>query len=55
MLELLAQGLRAPEIAERTGLSVPTVKSHQSAAYRKLDAHTAEDAVLRARKLGLIG
>ncbi|RDB64593.1 helix-turn-helix transcriptional regulator [Gordonibacter sp. 28C] len=55
VLELLAQGLRAPEIAERTELSVPTVKSHLAAAYRKLDAHTAEDAVLHARKRGLIG
>ena len=54
-MELLAQGLRAPEIAERTGLALPTVKSHASIAYRKLDVHTAEDAVLKARKLGLLG
>lgn len=55
IVELLAQGLRAPEIAERTGLALPTVKSHASIAYRKLDVHTAEDAVLKARKLGLLG
>ena len=43
------------EIAEETGLSIPTIKSHTAAAYRKLDVHTAMDAVLKARELGLIG
>lgn len=55
ILELLARGYRNAEIAEQAGLSVPTVKSHIQAAYRKLDAHSAPDAVLKARELGLIG
>lgn len=54
VLELLARGLRNAEIAEETGLTLPTVKSHVQAAYRKLDVHTAPDAVLRARELGLL-
>ena len=55
MLELLASGMSNAEIAEETGLSIPTIKSHTAAAYRKLDVHTAMDAVLKARELGLIG
>lgn len=55
MLELLARGMRNGEIAEETGLSIPTIKSHTAAAYRKLDVHNAMDAVLKARELGLIG
>ena len=31
-----------------------TVKSHTAAAYRKLGVHTAMDAVLKARELGLL-
>lgn len=54
MLELLARGLRTAEIADECGLTLPTVKSHVQAAYRKLDVHTAPDAVLKARKLGLL-
>lgn len=54
MLEFLARGLRNAEIAEETGLTLPTVKSHVMAAYRKLDVHNAMDAVLKARDLGLI-
>ena len=54
MLELLARGLRTPDIAQETGLSVPTIKSHTAAAYRKLGVHNAMDAVLRARELGLL-
>ena len=42
------------EIAAETGLTLPTVKSHVQAAYRKLDVHAAPDAVLRARELGLL-
>ena len=54
MLELLARGLRNAEIADETGLTLPTVKSHIQAAYRKLDVHAAPDAILRARELGLM-
>lgn len=54
MLELLARGLRNAEIAEECGLTLPTVKSHIMAAYRKLGVHNAMDAVLRARELGLL-
>lgn len=54
VLELLARGLRNAEIAAECGLTLPTVKSHVQAAYRKLDVHTAPDAVLRARELGLL-
>lgn len=54
MLELLAHGLRTGEIAEQTGLTIPTVKSHTAAAYKKLDVHNVMDAVLKARELGLI-
>lgn len=54
MLELLARGLRNAEIADETGLSIPTIKSHTAIAYRKLGVHSAMDAVLKARDLGLI-
>lgn len=54
MVVLLAQGCRYAEIAARTGLTIPTVKSHTSAAYRKLEVNNAMDAVLKARELGLI-
>lgn len=54
VLSLLARGLRTPEIAEQTGLTVPTVKSHTAAAYQKLGVHNAMDAVLKARELGLL-
>ena len=54
MLQLLARGLRTAEIAEETGLSIPTVKSHTSLAYRKLGVHNAMDAVLKARQQGLL-
>ena len=54
MLQLLARGLRTAEIAEETGLSIPTVKSHTALAYQKLGVHNAMDAVLKARDLGLL-
>lgn len=54
MLELLARGLRNAEIAQETGLSIPTIKSHTAAAYKKLGVHNVMDAVLRARELGLL-
>mgnify|MGYP001727426823 CR=1 FL=1 len=45
---------RTAEIAEETGLSIPTVKSHTALAYQKLGVHNAMDAVLKARDLGLL-
>lgn len=55
MLALLSQGYKNAEIAELTGLSIPTVKTHTSLAYKKLGVNGAMDAVLKARELGLIG
>lgn len=54
MIELLAQGYRNSEICEKTGLKLPTVKTHTSIAYKKLGVSNAMDAVLKARELGLI-
>ncbi len=54
MLTLLSQGYRQAEISVKTGLSIPTIKSHTSLAYKKLGVNNAMDAVLKARELGLI-
>ena len=55
MLELLAQGYKNAEISEMTGLSIPTIKTHTSLAYKKLGVNSAMDAVLKAKELGIIG
>ena len=54
MLSLLAKGYKAAQIAELTGLKISTVKSHIYAAYDKLGATKAVDAVIKARALGFI-
>lgn len=54
MVELLAQGYRPIQIAELTGLKMPTVKTHLSLAYEKLGVNNSLDAVVRARELGMI-
>lgn len=54
VLKLLSKGHRNAEICEITGLSLPTIKSHTAAAYRKLDVNNAMDAILKARTLKLI-
>lgn len=54
MLIYYSQGYKNAEIAEMTGLSIPTIKTHASVAYRKLEVNNALDAVLKARELGLI-
>ena len=54
MLELLSQGYRNADIARITGLALPTIKSHTSLAYKKLEVNNALDAVLKARELGII-
>ncbi|MCL2044649.1 MAG: LuxR C-terminal-related transcriptional regulator [Treponema sp.] len=54
MLELLAKGYRNQEIANLSGLALPTVKGHLMLAYEKLEVNNAMDAVLKARELGLL-
>ncbi len=54
LLPLLATHLTFREIGERLYLSRHTVKSHAISVYRKLDVTSRNDAVERARELGLL-
>jgi DNA-binding NarL/FixJ family response regulator len=53
ILELIALGRSAAEIALALFLSVPTVKSHTSSLYRKLQATSRTQALHRAVQLGI--
>ena len=53
ILELLCDGLRNSEIAERLCRSVRTVDHHVAAAFAKLGVGTRADAVAVARRAGL--
>ena len=55
VLELLAEGLTNPQIAERLFLSPKTVGIHVSRLLGKLASHTRGEAVAVARRRGLIG
>jgi DNA-binding CsgD family transcriptional regulator/tetratricopeptide (TPR) repeat protein len=55
VLELLAQGLRNSQIAERLVVSEKTVHHHVSSILRKLGVHTRTEASVEAAKLGLAG
>ncbi len=54
VLRLLPSGLSRREIAEALYVSPNTVKTHIKGIYRKLDASSREDAVARARELGVL-
>ena len=53
ILVLIAQGRTNPEIAERLGLSVKTVRNHVSNIFSKLQVADRAQAVIRAREAGL--
>jgi DNA-binding CsgD family transcriptional regulator len=53
VLELVAQGLRNADIAERLFLSEKTVGHHVSAILRKLDVRTRGEASVEAARLGV--
>ena len=54
LLPPLATHLSFPEIAAELFLSPHTIKSEMKSIYRKLDASTRNQAVTRARQLGLL-
>jgi ATP/maltotriose-dependent transcriptional regulator MalT len=55
VLELVAQGLRNAQIAQRLVISDKTVKTHLQHIYDKLDVGSRTEAVARARERGLLG
>jgi LuxR family maltose regulon positive regulatory protein len=54
VLELLPTHLTVAHLAERLYLAPATVKAHLRAIYRKLEVGTREEAVARAREIGLL-
>jgi len=54
VLRYLPTHLRAPEIAAELYVSANTVKTHLRHLYRKLGAHSRQEAVQRARAIGLL-
>lgn len=54
VLLLMAQGLSNQEIADRLFLSVPTVKTHSSNLFFKLDVKRRTQAIEKARQLNII-
>jgi DNA-binding NarL/FixJ family response regulator len=55
ILELLDEGLRNSEIAERLYRSVRTIEHHVDAVLAKLGAGTRAEAVALARRKGWVG
>jgi DNA-binding CsgD family transcriptional regulator len=54
VLELVAEGQRAPTIAEELVLSAATVRTHLAHIYEKLGVYDRAGAVAKAMRLGLI-
>lgn len=55
VLELIAKGLSNKEIGEKLFISIPTVKTHSSNLFVKLDVQRRTQAIKRARELKIIG
>ena len=54
VLELIAKGLSNKEIGEKLFISIPTVKTHSSNLFVKLDVQRRTQAIQRARELKII-
>jgi len=54
VLQLLNEGLSNTAVADRLFVSPRTVENHVSAVLAKLDSHTRQEAVARARAEGLL-
>ncbi len=54
VLQLIAEGHRTKEIAEKLNISVKTAKTHRSELMRRLDLHDVASLVRYAMQIGLI-
>lgn len=54
VLRLLAGGRTYEQIGEQLGISAHTVRSHIKSCYRKLQVHSAAEAVMRAVQLRIL-
>ncbi len=54
VLTLLAQGYKNAEIINITGLTINTIKAHTKIIFSKLNVNKAADAIIEAKRLGLI-
>ncbi|MFA6456480.1 MAG: LuxR C-terminal-related transcriptional regulator [Bacteroidota bacterium] len=54
VLELIAQGISNREIAEKLFISLPTVKSHSSNLFLKLNVRRRTEALKKAKELMLL-
>lgn len=54
IITLLSQGYKNADIVSMTGLSLSTVKTHTQLAYGKLGVNNSADAVMEAKRRGLI-
>lgn len=54
MLDYLQKGMSYSEIADQEGVKHGTVKTHVLRMYKTLEVHTAEEALAKARMLGLL-
>lgn len=55
VLRLIAEGAGSRDIATRLGISYATVRSHIRSVGGKLGVHSKGEAVLKAKRLALIG
>jgi ATP/maltotriose-dependent transcriptional regulator MalT len=54
VLELIAAGCSNQDIAERLVITVSAVKKHSTNIYSKLNVSSRTQALVRARRLGLL-
>ena len=54
VLQLMAEGLSNQEIAARLFLSLPTIKTHSSRLFEKMNVERRTQAIDVAKKLGII-
>ena len=55
VLRLIAEGAASREIAARLGITYATVRSHIRSVGAKLGVHSKGEAVLKAKRLAIIG